>query len=109
MGFSRLLRCVYPDFVGAREGVALPHNLALKYFERICAPADLPPRQSYFASGGWNSLAYFVAFTPTLSGPVPTLVGAREDLAPAHPPLAQSLIASGGWNSLAYFVALERI
>ena len=69
VGFSRLLRCVYPallsgpvpTLVGAREVVALPHNLALKYFERICAPADLPPRQSYFASGGWNSLACFAA------------------------------------------------
>ena len=50
MELSRLLRCVYPSHLSG--------------LERICAPADLPQRQSYFASGGWNSLAYFVAFTP---------------------------------------------
>ena len=82
--------------------MALPHNLTLKYFERICAPADLPPRQSYFASGEWDSLAYFVAFTPTLSG-------LERICAPADLPQRQSYFASGGWNSLAYFVALERI
>ena len=32
--------------------------------------------QSLIASGGWDSLAYFGEFTPTLSGPVPTPVGA---------------------------------
>ena len=59
---SRLLRCVYPDPCRGSKGFG-----PLK---------PTPPlAQSMIASGGWNSLACFAAFTPTR-------VGAREDLAP---------------------------
>ena len=71
------------------------------YAEKL-APAHPPLAQSYFASGGWNSLACFAAFTPTLSG-------LERICAPADLPPRQSYFASGGWNSLAYYVALERI